>query len=200
MKTRKRRKKETITLNTSYPNGIGPDEMTDIIAKAIIKADEMRVQKEEEKKKEIKKKWCETIGYKDYSNKKGLAKQFYRFINDAAILLKMPFISKEKIETDRVAWSLLQVALIILFQIITYGFFPPVFFFLLYKAIWQRHIIYSPLRLLTAFFVYILYGLFRMVTVEIDRIKERDYLIELFTAIITIISVVVAVIAIVGGK
>lgn len=97
--------------------------MESIIAKAIIKADEMRVQKEEERRKEIDRRWHKVIGYKDYSNKKGFAKLFFRFTNDVVILAKIPFISRRKIETDWMSWSLLKAAMVILFQGITWILF-----------------------------------------------------------------------------
>ena len=63
MNMRKKEKKENITVHISCPNNIGPAEMEKIIAQAIIKADEMRVQKEEEKRKEIDKKFLQYFIY-----------------------------------------------------------------------------------------------------------------------------------------
>ena len=200
MKTRKKQTKENITVHISCPNSIGPDEMQDIIAKAIIQADEMRVQREEENRKEINKKWHEVIGYKDYSNRGWLANCFFRIINDVAILAKIPLIPKKKIEADWVSWSLLKAVIVMLFQFITYVFLPLVFFALLFEAFQQWDIIYSSLCFPMAFFIYTLYGIFRLTTIEIDRIKDRNYLIGLFTAIVTVISVIIAVIAIIWGK
>lgn len=168
--------------------------MEKIIAQAIIKADEMRVQKEEEKRKEIDKKWHETIGYKDYSNRKGIEKWMFRFVNDIVILAKIPFIPKEKIETDWISWSLLKAAMVILFRLITYGFLL-LALSLFYFSIQQKNFIYISF----AFLFYALAGIFRMTSVEIDKIQDRNYLIGLFTAIITVISVIVAIITVVRG-
>lgn len=195
MKTRKKQTKENITIHISCPNSIGPDEMKDIIAKAIIKADEIRIQKEEERSKDIDKRWHETIGYKDYSNKKGLAKWALRLINDIVILVKIPFIPKAKIETDWISWSLLKTAMVILFQGITLMLFISTII-PVYMAIQQKNFFYISF----AFLLYALGGISRMTTIEIDRIRDRNYLIGLFTAIVTVISVIIAVITIIGGK
>lgn len=190
MKTRKKQTYENITVHISCPNSIGADEMQDIIAKAIIQADEMRVRKEEEKRKEIDRKWHEVIGYKDYSNRGGLAKCLLRFLNDVFILLKIPLITKKKIKTDWVSWSLLKAALVILFQFITYGFLLVGLLVSLLATIQQKNITY----ILLAVPVYMLHGVLRMATVEIDEIEDRNYLIGLFTAIVTVISVIVAIV------
>lgn len=188
MNMRKKEKKENITVHISCPNNMGPEEMESIIAKAIIKADEMRVQKEEERRKEIDRRWHKVIGYKDYSNKKGFAKLFFRFTNDVVILAKIPFISRRKIETDWMSWSLLKAAMVILFQGITWILFISMII-PVYMAIQQK----NGFHLLFTFLLYALGGISRMTTIEIDKIQDRNYLIGLFTAIVTVISVVIAV-------
>ena len=187
--------REKFIMQTSCPNNIGSNELKSIIANALIKADEIRIQKDEEARKEKDRKWHEVIGYKDYSDKKGLAKWALRFINDVVILAKLPFIPKEKIETDWISWSLLKAAMVILFQFITYGFLLVSFVGLLFAIIQQKNIIY----IILAFPIYALYGILRMATVEIDKIRDRNYLISLFTAIVTVISVIIAIVTAVRG-
>ena len=170
--------------------------MTHIIAKAIVEAEDIRIQKENEKRKEKDRKWREVIGYKDYSDKKGVMRWVLRFINDCFILLRIPRIPKEKIETDWVSWSLLKVTMVMLFQFITYGFLLGSMLMLFATIIHLKNILYLGF----AVPIFGLFGIFRIASIEVDKIEDRNYLISLFTAIVTVISVIIAIIVAMKGR
>lgn len=190
----KRPSKGRASVNISFPDGISSDEMKHIIAEALLEAEDIRKQKNDEKDKENTKKLRSAMGCKDYTGKKWYGTWLYSFRDVLTILIKLPVIPKQKIEGDLAAIAILKALTISVFQFVMLGFGLAIF-----AAIWetwhQKNIVY----LFLAFPCYILMGIFRMASIEVDKIEDKNYLLCLLAAVTSIVSIIIAVMAYVNG-
>lgn len=195
MASKKRPSQRPTSVNISFPDGISSEEMKHIIAEALLEAEDIRKERTAEKSKKTTQKIRSAMGCKDYIGGKWYTRWLYFFRDILTIFIKLPVIPKEKIEGDLAATAILKAIIISVFQFIMLGFGAATV-----GSIWgawhQKNIIY----LFLAFPCYILMGIFRMVSIEIDKIEDRNYLLCLFAAITSTISIVFSVMAYIKGR
>lgn len=97
------------SVNISLPENMSAEEMQHIIANAIIEAEEIKAQKEEEKRKAALAEWHNIVGYKEYQNK---IKQFF---NNVKTFTKILFLPKKYIKGDRASTILLKSVISLFF-------------------------------------------------------------------------------------
>ena len=89
-KSKAKAKQQTATQTHSL-NGavlqITPEELQNIIANALLQAEEQRKQIKEEKQEQEKQKWREEIGYKDYSKTNSKFAGFLGGLNTVNVIL-----------------------------------------------------------------------------------------------------------------
>ena len=186
--------------NINLPENMNAEEMQHIIACAIVEAEEIKAQKEEEQRKATLAEWHDTIGYKEHENK------FKRFCNEAHVFIKVLFLPKKDIKGNT-ASSVLLILFIefffglmkwisLLLAILLLVCFPILYFMgNISQFPWQLYSYCVPLALLA----FIFSRLFRMAGIEIDNLNDRNYLFGLFASITSLVSIIIAVIAIVEG-
>jgi len=195
MAKKKRAVKETSTVNISLPNDMSAEEMKHIITEALVEADEIRKQRNDERNKNAAQKLRSSMGYKDYAGTNRYIEFIYAVFNILKMLVRLPVVPQKIIEGDLISLSLLKALIISVFQCVALVFGLGTLFFL-WVMIHQRNII----CIFLAFLCYILMGIFRMAKNEIDNIEDRNYFLSLFAAITSIISIAIAVVAIVRGS
>ena len=185
------------SVNISLPANMSAEEMQHLIANAIIEAEDIKAQKEEEKRKAALAEWHNIVGYKEYQNK---IKQFF---NDVKAFTKILFLPKKYIEGDRASVAFLQEIMTFFFGILQalalvlcicfiFAIFSPGSFHIASLEI------YAIIALaLFAFVSFLLSCIFRIIRLEIDKVKDRNYLLGLFASITSLVSIIIAVIAIV---
>ena len=200
-KNRKRKSdsKNMQSLNITLPENLTPDEMQHIIAQAIIEADEIKETRELKKREEKIAQWQATIGYKECE------KKLSNFLNRIKVFFKILFLPEKKIEGNRASSVLLKMFIHLFFWLMKLLFAVLALYLFLHSISplinntnslpWYQNIIYLPY----SFFSFVISRLFRMASIEIDKNENKNYLSSIFACIASVISIIIAVIALVKG-
>lgn len=182
--------------NTTVVNNIDSVNVEidyDKLAEAIVKALKKEKEQLDKEKQESFNEWRKSLGYKDYSDKRGFVKLIYTFGNRFLFVLRLMFISKKrKIETSFSA-TLLQTVLVGVFNVLKYGtlfssFLLVVFMFYHPSIIWKNYYYFILFGLSIVSFVYS--RIFRIVSIEIDQMSDKEQILSLFTAVIALVPLV----------
>ena len=177
------------------------DELQHMIANAIMEAEDMKAKREADKKAEELAEWRKVIGYD--KSKTGIAKVW----NGFSSTVKALFVSKKYIKGDRASTAIIQGLLQLCFQALYWicSFFAfmllvciPLSFAL--PNIEKMNEVQIVFYIIMAFFMFVSSRLFRIASIEAEKMEDRNNLYGLFASIASIISIVIAVIAIVKGK
>ena len=196
---------QTNSTNTFAQECLSALELQHVIAKAIIESEEIKEQRKKQQQEEEIKDWRDIIGYKDYSGSKWYFRWLLRFLNDIWILIKLSFISKTKINGNRAMSAIIKIALSIFLELMELAlgilalFFiartPLRFFISNIKFSWDVSII----NIILAFLFFVYSRIFRMASIEVEKMEDHNYLFGFFTSVTSIISITIAIIAIVRG-
>ena len=207
-KERKKKKthQSTTPINVSLPSGMSAEEMQHIIAKAMVEAEELKEQKKNEQREKERTEWRRVIGYKECSDKKGFSKTLHTILNRIGCFLKMLFVPAKHISGDRASFGLLQMCVSICFSLAyslsfllsIISFFGGIasFFIPLEKPIhWTTSVLY----MFIGFGTFLFSRMFRMASIEIQKIEDRNYLFGIFASLASIVSIIIAIVSIVKG-
>lgn len=177
------------------------DELQHMIANAIMEAEDMKAKREADKKAEKLAEWRKVTGYD--KSKTGIAKVW----NGFSSTVKAMFVAKKYIKGDRASTAIIQGLLQLCFQALYWicSFFAfmvvafiPLSFVL--PNIDNLNGVQIVFYIIMAFFMFVSSRLFRIASIEAEKMEDRNNLYGLFASIASIISIVIAVIAIVKGK
>ncbi len=204
-KNKKKAKQNTASkplqsVNMNLPENMSAEEIQHIIACAIVEAEEIKVQKEEEQRKATLAEWRDKIGYKEHTSK------IKKFFNEIKVFIKILFLPKKDIKGDRASLALLKSFISLFFRLMKWcllilsilfiAVVPTQFIMInMIQLPWYQNIF----LILYGFIAFILSRLFRMASIEVDRFYNRNYLFGLFASIASLVSIIIAVIAIVKG-
>ena len=208
MSKRKKSQKQNSEARQSAPAHINAvsgqmsaDELQHMIANAIMEAEDMKAKREADKKEAELAEWHKVTGYD--KSKTGIAKVW----NGFSSTVKAMFVAKKYIKGDRASTALIQLLLKSCFQVLrwTSSFFA--FILLVYISLsfaqpnignlnWFQILSY----VVPSIAIFAASRLFRIASIEAEKMEDRNNLYGLFASIASIISIVIAVIAIVKGK
>lgn len=208
MNKRKKSQKQNSEARQSAPAHINAasgqmsaDELQHMIANAIMEAEDMKAKREADKKEAELAEWHKVIGYD--KSKTGIAKVW----NGFSSTVKAMFVSKKYIKGDRASTAIIQGLLQLCFQALYWicSFFA---FMLLVciplslalPNIEKMNEVQIVFFLLMTICMFVSSRLFRIASIEAEKMEDRNNLYGLFASIASIISIVIAVIAIVKGK
>ena len=184
------------------PNIINIDELEienkieidyDKLALAIVKAKRIEEENEEKENAKALASWKKEIGYNEHTDKKGIAKKVYCFCNRIKMVLNIMFISKKKHiatsptsafiqELTRSFFVLIQwVLTLIVVCLVGVLFYHP--------GIKYGFSEYS-MCIVFVFLSFILSRLFRLMAIEIEQMSNREQILGVFTAVISVIPLV----------
>lgn len=186
---------------------ITAEELQNIIANALLQAEEKRKQIEKDKQEQERQKWREEIGYKDYSKSKSKFAGFLGALNEIKCGIKLLFIPSKKIKDYKTISASLnlglsehyELAMILSFLsaigIVVAGGIS----LILYPLPWY---FYFLLLALSLCFVYL--GLKNRIAYhEVTYIKDDNLILNILAShnskismMISVISIVIAIIAI----
>lgn len=206
-KTPKEQKQPTNPpVNIVLPDSLSAEEMQQIITNALLAVDDAKEQKATEKKEQERKNFREAMGYKDYSTEKGLKKSVLVFLNRIKMVFKLLFAPKRLIKGDDATFGLLKMTVEIFFWMAKWATTLFAAIFIAYIplqyiveaipviSIWQN--IFFGMYAVVSF---LLSRMFRMASIEVDKIEDRSLLFGIFASITSIASIIVAIIAVVQG-
>lgn len=138
------------------------------------------------------KKRNEILGVKDYSDeRRWLVKKWKEFVNSIVFFFKTIFIKKKDAQYLSGINMLFRGLIIIFFAFIRYGLYAMAVYFIWYGIANNKYVTHGVYAL--AAFLYA--QLFRLVQFEVERMKDREYLMAIFAAIVSVLSLVISIIS-----
>ena len=191
--------KMTPPINLILPDNMPQEDMQNLIVNSLLAYDEAKKEREKvyEEQELIERR--QAVGYKDFSNRRFVPRLFFTFINKVWVLLKILFMSKQKIKGDYSTIGLMKFAVSILFSAakwILWGiafilFLSYPFSLILPKApdialsIYPAYISFGVLALLFA-------QLFRVASIEIEKMKDHNYVVDIFAAVAAVVAIIIS--------
>ncbi len=172
----------------------------DKLAEAIVKAQQIERENEKKEQEESLNKWRKEIGYNEHAEKKGLIKIIFCFCNRLKLTWKMMFISRKKhIVTSPTS---------VFFQGLTSMFFSIIQFILTLLAIaFAVTLFVHPdisygfsdyfMQCALAVLSFMLSRIFRLMAIETEQMTDRERILGVFTAVVSVYPLVEKVIEIV---
>lgn len=191
-------------VNIVLSDSLSAEEMQQIITNALLAVEDAKEQKANEQKEQDRKNFREAMGYKDYPHEKGLKRSFLVFCNRIKMLFKFFFAPKHLIKGDDATFGLLKMSIEIFFWVAKWA--ATLFAILAIVYIPLQYIVESipALPIMNnvllggfAFSAFILSRMFRMASIEVDKIEDRSLLFGIFASVASIVSIAIAVVAIV---
>lgn len=191
-------------VNIVLPESLSADEIKNILVDAMLEVENKKAEAQKEKADKDLKEWRASLGIKEYpKDAKTHFRRAKQFFNTFGAFFRLSFISKKKIKGDRATTGLLKFFLAIIFDLAK--FVLTVWSALLVLSIPLQYIVDSipvlsiPQNILVFCFAvvsFVLSRLFRIASVEIDNIDDKNYLFGVFASITSIVSIIVAIISI----
>lgn len=187
-KAAKEQKQSTnVPVNIVLPDSMSAEEMQQIITNALLAVEDTKEQKAKEQKEQERKEWEETVGNNPI-------KRFFKIL----------FLPKKYIKGDKTTFALLKVfvgmffglakILTLLFSIFAIAHIPLQY---VIAGIPNLSIGQNIILAVYAVLSFLFSRMFRMASIEVDKIEDRSLLFGIFASVASIVSVVIAVIAIV---
>lgn len=197
-KERKAKKTAPVVKNTE-----GPVIDYKKLAEAIVLAQEeaeVRHSKEEEKlTEERQQEWQKVLGQKTYSNENNITRPLHKARNNIVGFFKIMLLSPKAVQGDNATFGLLQFSLVLLFwaiklllYLLTIGLGVAGIY-----SFEQKTFAFSVLPLLYAIPSFILGRIFRIAGFEIEKMKDRNYLLSILSAVTAFIAMILALVALI---
>lgn len=191
-------------VNIVLPDSMSAEEMQHIITNALLAVEAAQEQKAKEQKEQERKNFREAMGYKDYSTEKGLKKSILVFLNRIKMIFKLLFAPKHLIKGDDATFGLLKMSIEIFFWVAKWAATLFTVFAIAYiplqyivEAIPVLPIMSNVLWGCFAFSSFLLSRMFRMASIDVDKIEDRSLLFGIFASVASIVSIAIAIVAIV---
>ena len=165
----------------------------DKLAEAIVRAKRLEEESAAEGKTAELEEWQKSLGVNNHEDKKGLVKKIFCVCNRLKVIWKMMFISKRKHIATSPTSAFLQGLVAAFFVLIQWLLTMFALCFLVTIAYHPNHpfgigeyVICISLALLS----FMLSRIFRLIAIEIEQMSDREKILGVFTAIVTVISLV----------
>ena len=201
--TKEQKQSVNLPVNVVLPDSMSVEEMQQIITNALIAVEDAKEQKSKKQKEEERKCFREAMGYKDYPHEKGLKRAFLIFFNRVRMIFKLFFAPKHFIKGDTATFGLLKISVemflwiakwvTMLFAVFGIAYIPLQY---IVETIPVLPVFSSILLGVFAFSSFILSRMFRMASIEVDKIEDRSLLFGIFASVASIVSIVIAVVAV----
>lgn len=174
----------------------------DKLAEAIVKAHkEIKTSEEKEAKKQEKeerKEWYRIIGYKEIDeNWTWRRKKWQSFKNDCATLKSVFTFKAENAKTPRLAFELMRLGTGMIYGICEWTLYLLGMFFIVFPFI-SKDVFFLDYGNIGLGFLSIFFGkIIRIAKLEVENVKDKEMLNMIFSANMTFVGVILAVIAIV---
>lgn len=193
--------KPSQAISISLPENIHAEELTQVIACAIVEAEKIKAQEEKARRDADRQEWHKVIGCKDYDNK------LLDALNQVKVFFKLLFLPKKHIKGNTASTVLLKSFISLFFEAMEWLFLLLAVAFIIFIPIMKtlNHSLLLPCAYFIPLFTisFMFSRIFRMANIENDKIDDRNYLFLLFTSITSFVSmvftVIAAIIAIING-
>lgn len=186
-KNAKEQKQSTnVPVNIVLPGSMNAEEMQQIITNALLAVEDTKAQKAKEQKEQERKEWEETVGNNPL-------KRFFKIL----------FLPKKYIKGDKTTFALLKVfvgmffglakILTLLFSIFAIAYIPLQY---VIAGISDLSIGQNIILAVYAVLSFLFSRMFRMASIEVDKIEDRSLLFGIFASVASVVSIAIAIVAI----
>ena len=186
-KTAKEQKQSTnVPVNVVLPDSMSAEEMQQIITNALLAVEDTKEQKAKKQKELELKEWEETVGNNPI-------KRFFKIL----------FLPKKYIKGDKTTFALLKVfvgmffglakILTLLFSIFAIAHIPLQY---VIAEIPNLSIGQNIILAVYAVLSFLFSRMFRMASIEVDKIEDRSLLFGIFASVASVVSIAIAIVAI----
>ena len=203
---KKNKKQNNSEVKQAPPITLSGEDLQHLIAHAIIEAYEIKEEDRHKRQDAELLEWRAATGYKEFSDKSKFLCGVKTFFNRIWCFIKLCFVPSKAIKGDRASFALMKLFLCAFFGFAKWILGLASLLFVVYgialffasetmPALWISNVGLIVLGI-TVFF---LSRMFRMASIEIEKIEDRNYLFGLFASVASIVSIVIAIIAVVKG-
>lgn len=174
----------------------------DKLAEAIVKAKQIEEENESKKKEENLAIWRKSIGWNNHEKKRGIAKLIFVFFNRIKVFLNLVFFSKKKKITVSMTGAFMQSITSLFFHVIKFMLWFLSFAFVgvsIYHGNMAFGISDYVLYIGLAILAFILAIIFRLMAIETEQITERERVLGVFTAVMSVIPMIEIIVSFFKG-
>ena len=183
----------------AFPASMSQAEMQHIIANAIIEAQKTKEDAKQKQKEANIRELQEAIGLKEYNDKNRLLRIIKIAINSIKCFFKICFLSRKNIKGDRATFGILSMLLTLIFALVSLVLYVVAFIFFVCGIIALIRGQGAPLWgiewyafIPISFAAFVFASIFRISSIEIEKVEDRDYIQSLLNIVLTIIAAVFA--------
>ena len=174
----------------------------DKLAAAIVKAKKIEKENEEQEKAAALTKWRAEVGYNEHKNKKGLSKKFFCACNSIKVVWNIMFISKKKHIAASPTSAFIQELTSSFFVLIKWLLTAFAICFLIAFA-YHPNIQYGVGEYFMcgsfALLSFMLSRVFRLMAIEIEQMSNREQVLGVFTAVVSVIPLIEKIVELFKG-
>ena len=165
----------------------------DKLAEAIVKAKQIEDENAAKKKVSELEEWRKSIGVNNHENKKGIKKKFFVCCNRIKVFFKLIFFSRKKKLHSSITGAFMQSITATFFSVIKWILWILSFAFI-GVSISHGNMMFDLLDYVYcigfAIIAFMLGSIFRLMAIETEQIKERERVLGIFTAIMSVIPMI----------
>lgn len=183
-------------------DSLNSEEIQKIITNSLLAVEDAKAQKIAEQKEIERKELRKFMGYKEHDDKKGFKKKLFVFFNRTKIVFKFFFVPQHLIKGDDATFGLLKISLEMFFlfakivtTLLSIGIIAYILLQCIIKDIPTLSVIQNILLGLFVVPLFLFSRMFRMASIEVNKIEDRNLLFGIFASVTSIVSIVIAVIA-----
>lgn len=200
-KTNKQRKEQNSfpPVNLVFPDNMSNKEMQELLVNSLLDYDKAKKDLEIKAEEEALLERQKLLGYKDYSDRKLIPRLFLQFFNRIAVIFRILFMSRERIKGDYATTVLMKIGVSLLFGLAKWLLWiVSICCFLSYPL--SQMLPNNPKIELSMYPAYIGFGvlafifaqLFRIASIEIEKMKDHNYIVDIFAAVAAIVAIIVS--------
>lgn len=165
----------------------------DKLAEAIVKAKQIEEENAAKKKAADLEEWKKSIGENKHEDKKGIKKKFFVFFNNIKVFFNLIFFSKKKKIRVSMTGAFMQSITAIFFHLIKVMLWVLSFAFVS-VSIYHGNMAFGFLDYVYyigfAIIAFMLASIFRLMAIETEQITERERVLGIFTAVMSVIPMI----------
>lgn len=197
---KKREKNNTVKI--VLPDTIKQDELSSILAEAIVKAQDIQVQRENEREKEIKDEVSnglnQTFSIVDIPEKKGIKKSICTFINNTWFVIAFPFKRFDTSKDNRFIRNSVKQLLTFLLTLLQGLLVIADAYGIIY---WYQHFTFEKMCYFIALIamVHLLLGICHGVKLEITNMKDCSLLFNIASLLVSVSALIISFVLMIHG-
>ena len=165
----------------------------DKLAQAIVKAKQIEEENAAEKKAADLEEWRRSLGVNKHEDKKGIKKKIYVFCNKVKVFFNIIFFSKKKKVQVSMTSAFMQIITAVFFHVIKDMLWILSLAFIVI-CIYHGNMAFGLLNYVCcigcAITSFMLASIFRLMAIEIEQITDRERILGIFTAVMSVIPMI----------